>query len=111
MAGSLPARTGRQTEGGDMADDCAGIPGWGSDKSRYGSSGRCRGDGACLPVAGLSRPGKSPGAWLRLPCPVPATGRGSGRARTPCFRDFLWVFTSYFCTDIPAYLIKKFDFF
>lgn len=65
-----------------------------------------------MPSRGGAFPaGKSPGAWLRLPCPVPATGRGSGRARTPCFRDFLWVFTSYFCTDMPVYLIKKFDFF
>lgn len=64
--GGLPSGThGTADGGGDVADDCAGIPGWGSDKSRYGSSGRCRGDGACLPVAGLSRPGR-------------ARGRGSG---------------------------------
>ena len=110
--GGLPSGTHGTADGGRRRGRrLCRDSGWGSDKSRYGSSGRCRGDGACLPVAGLSRPGKSPGAWLRLPCPVPATGRGSGRARTPCFRDFLWVFTSYFCTDIPAYLIKKFDFF
>lgn len=108
--GGLPCGThGTADGGGDVADDCAGIPGWGSDKSRYGSSGRCRGDGACLPVAGLSRPGRARGRGSGCRAPVPATGRG--RARTPCFRDFLWVFTSYFCTDIPVYLIKKFDFF
>ena len=78
MAGSLPARTGRQTEGGDVADDCAGIPGWGSDKSRYGSSGRCRGDGACLPVAGLSRPGRARGAPAAVPCSGDRAGERAG---------------------------------